>query len=419
MFRELFFIFKSQKDVSQSQLQRIDSLGTEHTQVVSKVLSMAGASLADCSSIFTLDKAHGFEYALIRLANDVSEEIEKQIKHEVVYGSLKGVCDVFFSEVFPCFNETHKQSGALVMDMDMTSVQIEGIDEIARCLGVYDKVAEITFEAMNGKLDFNQSLTRRVALLEGGDADNTLAKVKEIMVETDGLSSLLTYCNTLKPDYGFKTCIASGGFHELICVLEEKYGLDRVKANRFEIKDGKFTGHTVGEIVNGTCIASGGFHELICVLEEKYGLDRVKANRFEIKDGKFTGHTVGEIVNGEGKADLIVELKKSGINKNNIISLGDGANDLLMMSEAGLGIAYHAKPKVQEADLIVELKKSGINKNNIISLGDGANDLLMMSEAGLGIAYHAKPKVQEKARNAMNVGDLSSVSALMQMTNKI
>lgn len=325
MFRELFFIFKSEKDVSQSQLQRIDSLGAEHTQVVSKVLSMAGASLAECASIFTLDKAHGFEYALIRLANDVSEEIEKQIKHEVVYGSLKGVCDVFFSEAFPCFNETHKQSGALVMDMDMTSVQIEGIDEIARCLGVYDKVAEITFEAMNGKLDFNQSLTRRVALLEGGDADNTLAKVKEIMVETDGLSSLLTYCNTLKPEYGFKTCIASGGFHELICVLEEKYGLDRVKANRFEIKD-----------------------------------------------GKFTGHTVGEIVNGQGKAALIVELKESGI-----------------------------------------------NKNNIISLGDGANDLLMMSEAGLGIAYHAKPKVQEQARNAMNVGDLSSVSALMQMTNKI
>lgn len=325
MFRELFFIFKSEKDASQSKLLRVESLNANHTDVVNKVLSMAGASLADCSYIYAEDKAHGFEYALIRLANDVSEEVEKQIKHAVVYDSLKGVCDVFFSEAFPCFNETHKQSGALVMDMDMTSVQIEGIDEIARCLGVYNKVAEITFEAMNGKLDFNQSLTRRVALLEDGDAINTLAKVKEIMVETDGLGTLLNYCNTLKKDFGFKTCIASGGFHELICVLEEKYGLDHVRANRFEIKD-----------------------------------------------GKFTGHTVGQIVNGQGKAALIVELKASGI-----------------------------------------------NKNNIISLGDGANDLLMMNEAGLGIAYHAKPKVQEQARNAMNVGDLSSVSALMQMTNQL
>ena len=189
-----------------------------------------------------------------------------------------------------------KTPGVLVMDMDMTSVQIEGIDEIARCLNVYDEVAAITGEAMHGRLDFASSLKKRVSLLKGGDA-LVLEKVKSIMRETDGYGILV---NGLKEN-GWKVGIASGGFVQLINVLKDKYDLDLVRANSLEIKDGKFTGFVEGEIV-----------------------DAVKK-----------------------KAALSDLMKSSGVAKEQSIAIGDGANDLLMINSASLGIAYHAKPKVQ------------------------------------------------------------------------
>lgn len=322
MFQELFFVFKTEKSDEFGKLTQVAGLAAEHVAVVDRVLAMAESVIAKCQAVYARDVQRGYEYALLRLDREVAEDIELQIKQEVIEGSLKGVCDIFFAEAFPRFDDTTKDRGALVMDMDMTTVQIEGIDEMARCLGVFDKVAAITHEAMNGKLDFTQSLGRRVALLEGGDADEVLGSVKKIMVETDGLDALLTYCNTLKAPYGFKTCIASGGFHDLISVIDNKYGLDYIAANRLEIKDGKFTGKTDGPVV----------------------------------DGKT------------------------------------------------------------KAALVTQLKESGIPQKNIIVMGDGANDLLMMSEGGFGIAYHAKPKVQQQARNAINTGDLSAVSSLLQMT---
>ena len=189
-----------------------------------------------------------------------------------------------------------KTPGVLVMDMDMTSVQIEGIDEIARCLNVYDKVAAITGEAMHGRLDFASSLKKRVSLLKGGDA-LVLEKVKSIMHETEG--------------YGI-----------LVKGLKEK-------------------GWKVG-------IASGGFVQLINVLKDKYDLDMVRANSLEIKDGKFTGFVEGEIVDALKKKDALADLMtEASVPKEQSIAIGDGANDLLMMNAASLGIAYHAKPKVQ------------------------------------------------------------------------
>lgn len=189
-----------------------------------------------------------------------------------------------------------RQSGVLVMDMDMTSVQIEGIDEIARCLNVYDKVAAITSEAMHGRLDFASSLRKRVALLEGGDS-SVLERVKAIMHETDGYGDLVT-------------------------------GL-------------KQAGWKVG-------IASGGFVQLISVLKDKYDLDLVRANSLEIVDGKFTGKVEGDIIDAPKKKAALTDLiKESGVSAAQSIAIGDGANDLLMINAAALGIAYHAKPKVQ------------------------------------------------------------------------
>ncbi len=201
--------------------------------------------------------------------------------------------DVFASNSFP----TLKEKGEICLDMDMTSVQIEGIDEIARRLNVFDKVSEITSKAMHGGLDFAQSLTLRVSMLKDGSA-SVIEDVKKIMRETDGLDVLM---------------------------------------------------QTVSKAswVKGIC--SGGFEQLICVLEKKYNLDMVCANSLEIKDGKLTGKVDKRIVDAEVKKEGVRKLQQANnIKDSQIIVLGDGANDLKMIEVAALGIAYHAKPLVQK-----------------------------------------------------------------------
>ena len=201
--------------------------------------------------------------------------------------------DVFASNSFP----TLKEKGEICLDMDMTSVQIEGIDEIARRLNVFDKVSEITSKAMHGGLDFAQSLTLRVSMLKDGNA-SVIEDVKKIMRETDGLDVLM---------------------------------------------------QTVSKAswVKGIC--SGGFEQLICVLEKKYNLDMVCANSLEIVDGKLTGKVDKRIVDAEVKKEGVRKLQQEhNIKDSQIIVLGDGANDLKMIKVAALGIAYHAKPLVQK-----------------------------------------------------------------------
>ena len=218
---------------------------------------------------------------------NLSSPALKQLQEE---GAAVGA-DVLYAPRFVHLS----RPGAIIMDMDMTSVTIEGIDEIARSLGVYEEVAAITSMAMHGKADFATSLTRRVALLQGGSA-SVLEEVKARMHETPGLNCLLT---TLKA-HGFKCAIASGGFTQLISVLEHKYQLDLVRANTLEIVD-----------------------------------------------GKFTGKVVGPIIDAKGKAQALADLQaRFNIAPEQTIALGDGANDLLMIEAASLGIAYHAKPKV-------------------------------------------------------------------------
>ena len=201
--------------------------------------------------------------------------------------------DVFASNSFP----TLKEKGEICLDMDMTSVQIAGIDEIARRLNVFDKVSEITSKAMHGGLDFAQSLTLRVSMLKDGNA-SVIEDVKKIMRETDGLDVLM---------------------------------------------------QTVSKAswVKGIC--SGGFEQLICVLEKKYNLDMVCANSLEIVDGKLTGKVDKRIVDAEVKKEGVRKLQQEhNIKDSQIIVLGDGANDLKMIEVAALGIAYHAKPLVQK-----------------------------------------------------------------------
>lgn len=296
MFSELFLVIKRHED------EAPNTFSLRHKQLICEVLAQCSWGLEACQLAYIFDSKRPLIYVLVILPESLDEEVERKLKHEVLEGRFKDQCDVLVSECFPCFNNKERHSGALVMDMDMTTVQIEGIDELARCLNVFDQVAAITSEAMHGKLDFAQSLTKRVSLLAGGDAQSALDHVKSIMVETDGLSELLEYCNSIKEQHDFKTCIASGGFHELINVIKERYGLDEVKANSL-------------------------------------GID---------EQGKFSGNVASEIVDAVAKAQLVQSLIDRGIKKEHIMVLGDGANDLKMIALGGLGIAYHAKPKVQQ-----------------------------------------------------------------------
>ncbi len=182
-------------------------------------------------------------------------------------------------------------------DMDSTLIQTEVIVELAKRHGVGEQVHEITEAAMRGELDFNESFIKRVALLKGLD-ESVMFDIARNLPITEGAQTL--FRNLRK--YGFKTAILSGGF------------------NYF----GRF-------------------------LQHKLGIDYVFSNELEIKDGKLTGKHLGEIVNGEMKAELLKKIAfKEDIHLEQVVAIGDGANDLPMLNVAGLGIAFHAKQKVKE-----------------------------------------------------------------------
>ena len=185
----------------------------------------------------------------------------------------------------------------ICFDMDSTLIQTECIDELAERAGVGDKVRAITERAMRGEIDFKESFTERVALLKGLDV-SVMQDIAEHLPITEGVPRLMTVLKRC----GYKIAILSGGFTYFGEYLQRKFGIDYVYANELEISE----------------------------------------------DGKLTGHYVGDIVDGKRKAELlklIAQVEK--VNLAQTIAVGDGANDLPMITEAGLGIAFHAKPRVQ------------------------------------------------------------------------
>jgi len=175
-------------------------------------------------------------------------------------------------------------------------IEAEVIDDLAEAGGVGDEVAQITERAMRGELDFGESFRRRMRLLEGLD-ERVLAEIAANLPITEGAERLISTLSKL----GYKTAILSGGFSYF------------------------------GEY-----------------LQKRLGIDYVFANHLDIKNGKLTGEVVGDIVDGERKAQLLRELAaKENIRLEQVVAVGDGANDLPMLSIAGLGIAFRAKPLVR------------------------------------------------------------------------
>ena len=194
-------------------------------------------------------------------------------------------------------DDIYRRNRRLVaFDMDSTLIQCEVIDELARVAGVGAEVATITEAAMRGELDFRESLTRRVALLRGLD-EGVLATVAAELPLSEGAERV---AGTLKR-LGYKLAILSGGF--------DYFGRR---------------------------------------LQQRLGFDYVFANKLEIVDGKLTGRLLGEVVDGPRKAALLAMLAtQEGLSLEQTIAVGDGANDIPMLSAAGLGVAFHAKPVVR------------------------------------------------------------------------
>ena len=184
----------------------------------------------------------------------------------------------------------------ICFDMDSTLIETEVIDELAMRAGVGDEVKAITESAMRGEIDFTTSFRKRCALLKGLDV-SVMQEIAENLPITEGADRLMRILKKV----GFKIAILSGGF---------------------------------------TYFGS--------YLKQKFGIDYVYANELEVEDGKLTGRYVGEIVDGKRKAELLRLIAQvENVDLRQTVAVGDGANDLPMISIAGLGIAFHAKPKVK------------------------------------------------------------------------
>ncbi|GME75589.1 unnamed protein product [Ambrosiozyma monospora] len=229
---------------------------------------------------------------------DIIEKVESTIKKTIKENSIDGV-DLVFQKI----TDARKNKKLIVFDMDSTLIYQEVIEMIAALADVEAEVEAITTRAMNGELDFKQSLASRCALLKGIESSNLWESLKPRLKITNGAKEL---CQAMKAN-GCKLAVCSGGFLPLANYIKEQLGLDYAFAN---------------------------------VLKTEVNEKGVEV---------LSGVTVGDIVDGSRKRQLLLQLaEENKIDIANTVAIGDGANDLLMMGAAGFGVAWNAKPKVQK-----------------------------------------------------------------------
>jgi len=263
------------------------TIGASELQDVSAILAEQGANIERIHRLSEGGLA-SVEFA-ISLEGDVAP-----LERALLSAAAQGAFDCALQR------ETllRRSKRLIVMDMDSTLIRIEVIDELARAHGVGEQVAAITRRAMLGEMDYDQSLRERVALLRGLSA-RVLHQLADNLPLTEGAETLLRVLKRL----GYRTAVISGGFS----VAAE-------------------------------------------ALQKRLGIDFAWSNTLEIENDALTGRVLGPIVNAQRKADLLEELAlRENVPLDQVIAIGDGANDLLMLRKAGHGIAFHAKPKLREA----------------------------------------------------------------------
>lgn len=273
-----------------------EKLAAEQISEVTKVISEKNLNIDAIKRLtgrISLVREEEYPRASIQLS--VRGKIENKSEFTQKFMDISHELDVDIA--FQEDNIFRRNRRLVCFDMDSTLIQTEVIDELAEIAGVGEQVKAITESAMQGEIDFNESFKRRMKLLEGL-SETVLQEVAERLPITKGARRLVDTLHS----YGFKTAILSGGF--------------------------TYFGH---------------------YLQKKLDIDYVYANELEIKNGKLTGGYVGDIVNGKKKAEYLQLLAdEMGIDIGQTIAVGDGANDLQMLDLAGLGIAFHAKPKVKD-----------------------------------------------------------------------
>jgi phosphoserine phosphatase len=245
-------------------------------------------------NIERIDKVSPREFSSMEIATTIPKNLEtKKLKEHLMQVSTKHKIDVAFLKD----NVFRRNKRLIVFDMDSTLIQTEVIDELADLCGAGDEVRKITHRAMNGEIDFDESLRLRVSKLKGLNT-SAMQSVLEKLPLTHGVEEFIKTIKSL----GYKVALISGGF---------------------------------------TFFADA--------LKIQLGLDYSFANELEIQDGKLTGHVTGTIVNANQKAILVKLIaQQENISLEQVVAIGDGANDLPMLATAGLGIAFHAKDVVRK-----------------------------------------------------------------------
>lgn len=318
--RNLYIITLLARKITAAQIAAIASIVAEHGLNIDNMNRLSGR--------ISLQADRADQKACVEFAvRGEPKNLDGMRSQFMEVASLHGV-DIAFQRD----NAFRRNRRLVAFDMDSTLIEAEVIDELAKAAGVGEQVAAITERAMRGELDFTESFKRRVSLLKGLD-ESVLQGIADHLPITEGAEHLIGALKAL----GYKTAILSGGF--------------------------TYFGH---------------------ILQKKLGIDYVYANELAVADGKVTGEVVGQVVDGQRKAALLREIAaKEGLELEQVIAVGDGANDLPMLGIAGLGIAFRAKPMVKQnaKQSISTLGLDGILY--LLGVRDRDSEELLMRKAGV------------------------------------